>query len=29
VPTRRGPWTLDLGPAEAEAVLKGTGSGDD
>lgn len=24
-PTRRGPWTPDLGPREAEALLKGTG----
>lgn len=29
VPTRRGPWKLDLGPAEAEALLKGTGEGDE
>lgn len=28
VPTRRGPWTLELGPAEAEMRLKGTAEGD-
>lgn len=28
VPTRKGPWTLELGPKEAEAVLKGAGEDD-